>query len=198
MSEYPTDEFDRLEPSERRGAHRRTSGPSSQAGAVALVVVLALAAILLVVGAVNIIQRSTSDPADVIAEESSGAEATAEPTEVESSAPAIDKTATVSVLNASGVSGAGADFETAVADRDWEVVEVGNHSTPDSETFVYYSDPEFEAQATLLAEEIGAAGAEESTDFTTADLTIVLCSDIANDPPAAEDTEEPTGTTEEE
>lgn len=191
MPEYPKDEFDELQPSERRGAHRQTKGPTSQAGAIALVAVLALAAVLLVVGAVNIIQRSSSDPADVTAEEQARAseEPAAEPTDSETEVAVVDKTAEVSVLNASGISGAADEYASALESADWTIAEVGNYSTPDSETIVYYADPEFQVQAEVLAEEIGAAGVEESADFE-GDLTIVLCSDIAEQIPGEGSDEE--------
>src|SRR5699024_10890685 len=92
----------------------------------------------------------------------------------------------VAVFNGSGVTGAGAAFAEATEANGWVVDEVGNYQTPDSTSTVYYSSADQEVQAAALAEERGVEQIEESGDFS-ADLTVVIASDIAEQgPPDAE------------
>ena len=178
--QYPYDEFDSIEPSGRKGAHRRQEGGLSQTAAVSLIAVLAIVAALLVFGAIRIIGSSTVDPETQVAEtQAPAAEDTPEPT-----AEPVDKTASVTVLNASGVSGAAKKFADAIEADGWTLKTTGNASSPLTETVVYYSDPELEAQAQAVADLIGAQNIEESSEYT-GDLTVLLCSDIANNPVGA-------------
>ena len=87
MADYPKDEFDDLPATGRKGAHRRDGGPTSQAGALALIAILAIAALLLVFGAINIIRTSAGDPEEKIAEPTATAEPTSEETTEE---PSVD------------------------------------------------------------------------------------------------------------
>jgi hypothetical protein len=193
MARYPKDEFDDIPSVQRRGAHRRTGGTRSQAGAITLISVLAIAALLLVLGAVNIIRSSTQDPEQQVAEPEATAEETVEPTPTEDPVEAVEKTASVTVLNASGVSGVGGRFGEAVEGAGWELALVGNYSTPDSVSSVHYSDAEFEAEARAVADLLGIEDVEESSEFQ-GDITVVVCSDIAeSDPGSGPDdaTEEP-------
>ncbi|GAA4384729.1 MULTISPECIES: LytR C-terminal domain-containing protein [Brevibacterium] len=194
MADYPKDEFDDLPATGRKGAHRRDGGPTSQAGALALIAILAIAALLLVFGAINIIRTSAGDPEEKIAEPTATAEPTSEETTEEPSVDidAVEKTAAVAVLNASGVSGAGSAFGEAVEGAGWTVAQVGNHTTADTVSSIHYSDPEFEAEAQALAELLGVTDVEESEEFTD-DITVVVCSDIANDPPTADGAAEDPG-----
>lgn len=185
MARYPKDEFDDLPPTERKGAHRRSSGRLSQGGAVALVAVLAVVALLLVFGAFNIIRQAATDPEDQVAEETQPPEETAseEPEPEETSVDVVEKTAFVSVLNGSGVSGAGSAFSEAVEEAGWTLSQVGNFATPDTVSSIHYSDPDFELEAQALGDLLGVEEIIESTDFDD-DITVVICSDIASDGPA--------------
>ncbi|GAA4283105.1 hypothetical protein GCM10022261_06360 [Brevibacterium daeguense] len=184
MARYPKDEFDDIPPMQRKGAHRRTGGTRSQAGAIALISVLAIAALLLVLGAVNIIRSSAEDPEQQVAEPAATAEETADPTETAAgdSVEVVEKTASVTVLNASGVGGVAGRFGDAVEDAGWEIAQVGNYSTPDSVSSVHYSDSEFEMEARAIADLLGIEDVEESTEFQ-GDITVVVCSDIADSEP---------------
>lgn len=195
MADYPRDEFDDLQATGRKGAHRRDGGPTSQAAALALIAILAIAALLLVFGAINIIRTSAGDPEQKVAEPTATAEPSGEATPEEPSVDidAMEKTAAVAVLNASGVSGAGSAFGAAVEGAGWTLAQVGNHATSDTVSSIHYSDPELEAEALALAELLGISEVEESEEFTD-DITVVLCSDIANDPPPAGESAEDPGT----
>lgn len=178
MAEYPRDEFDDLQPTGRKGAHRR-GGPVSQGGAIALIAVLAIAALLVVFGAFNIIRQSASNPEDNVAETPT-ASGEASPTE-EAADPAVDvvdKTAEVEVLNGSGVTGAAAKFREHLESNGWNVTDVGNHSTSKSTSAVYYSDEAYEMQAGALAAEIGVETVEKSAEFPS-QVTLLITSDIA-------------------
>ena len=179
MAKYPRDEFDDLQPTGRKGAHRR-GGPISQGGAIALIAVLAIAALLVVFGAFNIIRQSASNPEENVAEPPAATEE-AEPTE-ETSDPAVDvvdKTAEVHVLNGSGVTGAAAKFREHLVSNGWNVTDVGNHATNESSSAVYYSDDEYEMQAGALAAELGVETVEKSTEFP-GQVTLLITSDIAD------------------
>ena len=180
MAKYPRDEFDDLQPTGRKGAHRR-GGPISQGGAIALIAVLAIAALLVVFGAFNIIRQSASNPEENVAESPAATEE-AEPTE-ETSEPTVDvvdKTAEVHVLNGSGVTGAAAKFREHLESSGWNVTSVGNHSTNESSSVVYYSDDEYEMQAGALAAELGVETVEKSAEFP-GQVTLLITSDIADD-----------------
>lgn len=179
MAKYPRDEFDDLQPTGRKGAHRR-GGPISQGGAIALIAVLAIAALLVVFGAFNIIRQSASNPEENVAETPAATEG-AEPTEEETTDPAVDvvdKTAEVHVLNGSGVTGAAAKFREHLESNGWNVTDVGNHSTNESSSVVYYSDDEYEMQAGALAAELGVESVEKSAEFP-GQVTLLITSDIA-------------------
>lgn len=177
MVRYSEDEFDDLAPTSRKGAHRRSTGPSTQAGAIALVAILAIAALLLVLGTVNIIRSSTGDPEDQVADPQP---TTAEPAPEETLVDVVDKTAQVSVLNAAGVAGAGSRFGDQVEDAGWTLAGVANYSTSDTISSIRYSVPEFELQAQALGELLGIGDIEETEEFAD-DITVVVCSDIASD-----------------
>ncbi|GAA4516759.1 LytR C-terminal domain-containing protein [Brevibacterium yomogidense] len=185
MSTYPEDEFDRLPPTGRRGAHRRDDGIGRR-GAYVLIAVVAVVAILLVVGVFNIIRTSFSDPEEQVAPPA--VEQTESPDEdptedADDSVAAVDREAVVvAVFNGSGVTGAGAAFAEATEANGWIVDEVGNYQTPDPSSTVYYSTADQEVQAAALAEELGIEQIEESGDFS-ADLTVVVASDIAEQGP---------------
>lgn len=191
MPTYPEDEFDRLPPTGRRGAHRRDDGIGTR-GAYVLIGVVAVVAILLVVGVFNIIRTSFTDPEEQVAEPPAAEQTESpgeDPTEdADDSVAAIDREAVVvAVFNGSGVTGAGAAFAEATEANGWIVDEVGNYQTADSASTVYYSTADHEVQAAALADELGIEQIEESADFS-ADLTVVIASDIAEQgPPGADD-----------
>lgn len=186
MPTYPEDEFDRLPPTGRRGAHRRDDGIGRR-GAYVLIGVVAVIAILLVVGVFNIIRTSFIDPEELV-DDPPVAEETESPGEdptegADDSVAAVDREAVVvAVFNGSGVTGAGAAFAEATEANGWVVDEVGNYQTPDSNSTVFYSSADQEVQAAALAEELGVEQIEESGDFS-ADLTVVIASDIAEQGP---------------
>ena len=177
-----TDEFDEIEPGRRSGAHRQESAASSNIGAISLVIVLALVAVLLVVAAINIIFSSMGNPESKIADPpaSEASESTsAEPSPSESEVSVADDSITVDVLNGSGVSGAAKKFSEAVEEKGWKLGQVGNYSTDLSDSTVYYNGEENASQAKLVAKSLGVSATEASSDFE-ADITVVICSDIAD------------------
>ncbi|WP_051297328.1 LytR C-terminal domain-containing protein [Brevibacterium album] len=194
MPTYPEDEFDRIAPTGRRGAHRREAEPG-QRGAYVIIAVVAVIAVLLVVAVVNIIRTSFSNPEENVAEppaasepaEPGGeedAEVPGEEATDEASAEVDKTTVTVGIYNGSGVNGAGAAFGEAASAQGWSVDDVVTYSTPDSTSTVFYSAPEYEAQAAVLAEELGIESIEESAEFPQ-DITAVIASDIAEQGPPA-------------
>ncbi len=195
------DEFDDVQPGRRGGAHRQEAAAKSNVGAIALVIVLALVAVLLVVAAINIITSSMRDPEAKVAEPAPTSSAQATPSPTESEVSVVDSSLTVDVLNASGVSGAAAKFSKAVEKKGWELGTVGNHSSPRSDSVVFYQSEANSAQAQLVADALGIEATEQSDEFSS-DLAVVICSDIASRGPepvdgaageGAASEEEPTG-----
>ena len=178
------DDYDDIEPGRRSGAHRQEAAASSNVGAIVLVIVLALVAVLLVVAAINIITSSMRNPESNVAEPAPETSAPATPTPSESEVSVADSSLTVDVLNGSGVSGVARDFSSVVEEEGWTVGQVGNYSTARSDSVVYYRDDADEAQAQLVADALGIEATEQSNDFT-ADLTVLICSDIAQRGPAS-------------
>ena len=184
-----TDEFDEIEPGRRSGAHRQESAASSNLGAISLVIILALVAVLLVVAAINIIFSSMGNPESKIADPGTSESASAEPSPSESEVSVADDSITVDVLNGSGVSGAAKKFSEAVEDKGWTLGQVGNYSTNLTDSTVYYKGEDNASQAKLVAESLGISATEASEDFD-ADVTVVICSDIADrGPEPSEDSE---------
>lgn len=173
-----TDEFDEIETGRRSGAHRQDSSAQSNVGAIALVIILALVAVLLVVAAINIITSSMKDPESNVADSASDKTASASPSPSESEVSVADSSLTVDVLNGSGVSGVAKKFSEAVEEKGWGIGQVGNYSTGLTDSTVYYSGDANASQAKLVADALGIEATEASTDFD-ADITVVICSDIA-------------------
>lgn len=173
-----TDEFDEIETGRRSGAHRQESAAQSNVGAIALVIILALVAVLLVVAAINIITSSMKDPEANVADSGSDKAASASPSPSESEVSVADSSLKVDVLNGSGVSGVAKKFSEAVEEKGWGLGEVGNYSTGLTDSTVYYSDEANASQAKMVADALGIEAVESSTDFDT-DITVVICSDIA-------------------
>ncbi|TSI19524.1 LytR C-terminal domain-containing protein [Brevibacterium aurantiacum] len=173
-----TDEFDEIETGRRSGAHRQESAAQSNVGAIALVIILALVAVLLVVAAINIITSSMKDPESDVADSGSDKTSSASPSPSESEVSVADSSVTVDVLNGSGVSGTAKKFSEAVEEKGWGLGEVGNYSTGLTDSTVYYADEANASQAKMVAEALGIEAVESSTDFDT-DITVVICSDIA-------------------
>ncbi|MDN5806668.1 MAG: LytR C-terminal domain-containing protein [Brevibacterium sp.] len=181
-----TDEFDEIETGRRSGAHRQDSSAQSNVGAIALVIILALAAVLLVVAAINIITSSMKGPESDVADSGSDKTASASPSPSESEVSVADSSLEVDVLNGSGVSGVAKKFSEAVEEKGWNIGQVGNYSTGLTVSTVYYSDEADAAQAKMVAEALGVEATEQSTDFD-ADITVVVCSDIAERGPEPSD-----------
>ncbi|MCF2587005.1 LytR C-terminal domain-containing protein [Brevibacterium sp. UCMA 11752] len=173
-----TDEFDEIETGRRSGAHRQESAAQSNVGAIALVIILALVAVLLVVAAINIITSSMKDPEADVADSGSDKTSSASPSPSESEVSVADSSLKVDVLNGSGVSGTAKKFSEAVEEKGWSLGQVGNYSTGLTDSTVYYSDEANASQAKMVAEALGIEAVESSTDFDT-DITVVICSDIA-------------------
>lgn len=174
-----TDEFDEIETGQRRGAHRQDSAAQSNMGAIALVIVLALVAVLLVVAAINIIASSMRDPESNVGESAPDKSTSASPSPSESEVSVADSSLKVDVLNGSGVSGVAKKFSEAVEEKGWGIGQVGNYSTGLTDSTVYYKDEANAEQAKMVAEALGVEATEASTDFD-ADITVVICSDIAD------------------
>lgn len=190
MASYPEDEFDRLPPTGRRGAHRKETGGGMR-GAYVVIAVIAVVAVLLVIGVFNIIRSSFSGPEEQVAQPPAAEETESpgeEPAEeTEEAVPEVDKTeVSVAIYNGSGVNGAGAEYSEAVESNGWTIAETTTYATPDTTSTVFYADPAHEDHATALAAELGIEQVEESAEFTS-DLTAVITSDIAEQgPPGSE------------
>lgn len=189
MSKYPPDEFDSITPSGRKGAHRRQAAGLSQAAAISLVAVLAVVALILVVGVVRIINSSTTNPEEQVAEPA----ATETPTPKETSVNVNEYSATVQVLNASGVAGAEDEVAKTIENGGWSDVKVELGRSSKSTSIVYYKEG-FEDEAKALADLVGAEQLESSDKFST-DITLVLNSDIANNLPGDDNSEDATDDT---
>lgn len=181
-----TDEFDEIETGRRSGAHRQDSAAQSNVGAIALVIILALVAVLLVVAAINIITSSMKNPESDVADSGSDKSASASPSPSESEVSVADSSLDVDVLNGSGVSGVAQDFSEAVEEKGWSIGQVGNYSTALTVSTVYYSGDDNASQAKMVADALGIEATEASTDFD-ADITVVICSDIADRGPEPSD-----------
>lgn len=181
-----TDEFDEIETGRRSGAHRQDSAAQSNVGAIALVIILALVAVLLVVAAINIITSSMKNPESDVADSGSDKSASASPSPSESEVSVADSSLNVDVLNGSGVSGVAQDFSEAVEEKGWSIGQVGNYSTALTVSTVYYSGDDNASQAKMVADALGIEATEASTDFD-ADITVVICSDIADRGPEPSD-----------
>lgn len=180
------DEYDDVEPGRRSGAHRQDSAATSNVGAIALVIILALVAVLLVVAAINIITSSMRDPESNVAVPGTDATASATPSPSASEVSVADSSLTVDVLNGSGVSGVAREFSTVVEEEGWTIGQVGNYSTARSDSVVFYQSESDAAQAQLIADAVGIGSIEQSNDFT-ADLTVLICTDIAERGPQSSD-----------
>ena len=181
-----TDEFDEIETGQRRGAHRQDSAAQSNVGAIALVIILALVAVLLVVAAINIISSSMRDPESNVGESGSDKTSSASPSPSESEVSVADSSLKVDVLNGSGVSGVAKKFSEAVEEKGWGIGQVGNYSTGLTDSTVFYKDEANAEQAKMVAEALGIEATEVSADFDS-DITVVICSDIANRGPEPSD-----------
>ncbi len=92
----------------------------------------------------------------------------------ESPAPADERTALVSVLNNSGVVGAARAFSAKVTSTGWTLGGVGNWTGSIPSNTVYYPSG-LQAQAELLAEDVGIARVRPSVSPMRTDrLTIIL------------------------
>lgn len=200
MAQYPDDEFDHIEKSDRRGAHRAAGGPISQGAAVALISVLAIVALLLVVGAVRIISQSGTNPEDQVAasagddegtSQTAQASSSAKPSETgssDSSGDSVDKSGlTVGIYNASGTTGAAAKYSSALKDSGWTIGKSGNYSYSGSTSVIFYSKNSQEDAAKALAKEVGAESVKKSSRFSV-DLALVLCSDLSDKTPSSQST----------
>jgi hypothetical protein len=88
--------------------------------------------------------------------------------------PATRRTAFVSVLNNSGIVGAARTFSAKVAGSGWTLGGIGNWSGSIPANTVYYP-PGLQAQAQLLADDVGIARVRPSVSPMRSDrLTIIL------------------------
>lgn len=187
--EYPVDEFDDLTPASKKGAHRKPSGPLSQGAAIALVTVLAIVALVLVAGTVNIIQRSSTNPEKqddaAQVQESDVAGGTPTP-KAKKSSKAVDAAPVkrgdfdVHVLNASNKTGAAASLKDKLEGKGWNVTDTANESDSSKTTTVFYSQKDNKAAAAKLAQDIGGKPTDiKQSDRYDVDLAVLLCSDLA-------------------
>ncbi|MBT1004334.1 LytR C-terminal domain-containing protein [Paenarthrobacter sp. DKR-5] len=176
MTNFPRDEFDKVpETSSRQGVHRtRTELPGHGltpvliAGAVALVVGLASFFLLPRLGfgaastgstasaATSTTSASHSAPTPSAARTSAPASAkapaqAAAPTPTPSASAAVDKTTSVTVLNASGVAGLGAKVAGQVQSAGWPVGSVANwQGQPQPSSVIFYNGAAQEGNAKAL------------------------------------------------
>jgi len=108
------------------------------------------------------------------AEESPEPEQTPEPTETTPTAPAAERTATVSVLNNSGIVGAARTFSGKVTGAGWTLGGIGNWTGSIGANTVYYP-PGLQDQAQLLAADVDIERVRPSVAPMRSDrLTIIL------------------------
>lgn len=114
---------------------------------------------------------ATAEPSD-----EPSAEATDEPSTDEPStdAPAADRSASVSVLNNSGIVGAARTFSVKVAESGWTLAGIGNWTGSIPSNTVYYPEG-LQAQAELLARDVGIERVRPRVSPMRTDrLTIIL------------------------
>ncbi|MCC3276681.1 MULTISPECIES: LytR C-terminal domain-containing protein [unclassified Arthrobacter] len=200
MSQYPRDEFDKVpETSARQGVHRERLIPTRSSG-LGLLITVGVLALMIGLAAYFVLPRlgigagnpgpsaeaqstatpapsASSEPAEAEPEDSAeptpAASDTAEPVPEPAPEPAVDRTQPVVVLNASGVSGLGANVSGRVSGAGWAVGTVGNWTgAPQQVTAVYYGNPAQAVNAQQLGADLGIPTVVESPGFTN--VTVVL------------------------
>ncbi len=182
MSQYPRDEFDKVpENSSRQGVHRssvepvrRGLGPLIAFGIVALVIGALAFTVLPKLGFAGASASTTaasspapagpsstagqsasaamtaSSPATSSAPETSSAPATT------ASAPGVDKSTPVSVLNASGVAGLAAKYAAAVTAAGWSVSQTANWAgAAQPSSVIFYNGASQKGNADALGQLLG-------------------------------------------
>ena len=176
----------------RTGAHR----PRRRPGALALPVLLALVVVAaVVVGLRAASQRGTADgggPAVAVSSATSSPRASASvsatPSAIPSSAGpsassppvAVDRSAAVTVLNATRRAGLATRAAATLRSAGWSVASTGNSEEPPLQTTVYYSDAQLRETARAVSSDLpGVQRVERSSRFGDGVVTVVLASDYA-------------------
>jgi hypothetical protein len=116
----------------------------------------------------------TADPTPAPGKTSPTAKPSDDPTSEQTDEPATERTATVSVLNNSGIVGAARAFSAKVTGAGWTLGGIGNWTGSIPSNTVYYA-PGLQAQAELLAEDVGIARVMPAVSPMRSDrLTIIL------------------------
>lgn len=98
--------------------------------------------------------------------------------------PALLQTITIQVLNGTPTQGLSNQAADQIAAAGWpDPSRAAASDTEESETFVYYSAPEYEGAARGIMQLVGAVDVRLSDAFPTATITVVLGADYV--PPAA-------------
>lgn len=178
---YPKDRFDEIPPSlDRRGAHRapRSRGDKIAAwlwglGAVVVLVVLGLVAMVVID---NVVSFDQAEPTPT-------ATATAEPTEEapEQVAPAMDSEIPVTVLNGTDLAGVAGGTGDELAAIGWNVVLRDDADSEDYQSStIYYGAAEDEAAALQLAADLGGGAPTLDPAMTEpGTITIIIGYDLA-------------------
>ncbi|MFP5336543.1 MAG: LytR C-terminal domain-containing protein [Actinomycetes bacterium] len=198
---YPPDEFDQLPATQgRRGAHRARPNPVLAMVPVLLVVV---AVVAVVVGAMTLLGDSAPDTASpagneapidegTAAPEPSAPEGTAAPTQQPTAEPTtapppteepepeptVDRSVAVTVLNGTSTAGLAAGAAERLTGEGWTVAGTDNYRAgPTPPTTVYYASEDLAATAEAVAADLGGAATELSEAFGAEALTVVLGDD---------------------
>lgn len=193
---YPPDEFDRIPAvTGRRGAHRARQSPVLAALPVLLVV---LAVVAVVVGATTLLgsgppQSAASGPGgDVPASEPtqstpapSGTQTpgvTPSPDQTSAapsvSTPAVDRTVSIKVLNATRTTGLAGKGAALLKDAGWTVSGTDNYRDGAVPTTVFYATDDLAPTAQAVAGDLGTDRVELDADLADP-ITVVLGSDFS-------------------
>ncbi|MCS5721075.1 LytR C-terminal domain-containing protein [Herbiconiux sp. CPCC 203407] len=175
---FPEDSFDRLPAHrERVGAHR---GPAPRGRGWMVLAWAALATVLLVGGGITYLAVINDNIQFTDSNSQAATPAPEETAAPEPVAPITDGTLAVTILNGTENVGLAGRVGEAAAAGGWNVATQANASTTDfATTTVYYEDPANEAAALGLAQLLGGAAIELSSNFPGAALTAVLGTDYA-------------------
>lgn len=162
---YPPDQFDReAEQASYHGAHRAAE-PFWRQNLLYIIIiaasVLTLLILLFVIGGMNRDTDSAEAPSPTAAATTS-ASASASLTASEAEG---DRATPVLVVNASGENGLAGTWRSALKEKGWTNVGVDTSSTRQEKALVFYKDEKDAASAKLLAQDVGADGAQQSDDY---------------------------------
>lgn len=190
MASFPRDQFDEIPNDvDRVGAHR---APRKRGRGWIAFGWATLATAVLVVG--GLFALSLFDPKFELPFAPGESPTPSEtPTQVQTAEPVTDpatldpallQTLTISVLNGTPTQGLSNQAADQIAAAGWpNPSRAAASDTAETETYVYYSSPEYEGVARGIMQLVGAVDVRLSDAFPTSTITVVLGSDYV--PPAA-------------